>query len=75
MGSAVCARSDNYCFRLSPAQFFKLVSLNLMAAEHQKATFPFFYRAIGENQNIPSVFLAADYYGAKGAFVYSNRGI
>jgi hypothetical protein len=55
------------------AQFFKLPSLDFMATEHQKAAFPFLYRAIGENQNISAVFLALDYYRAKGEFIYLSH--
>jgi hypothetical protein len=46
-----------------------------MATEHQKAAFPFLYRAIGENQNISAVFLALDYYRAKGEFIYLSHEI
>jgi hypothetical protein len=50
------------------AEFIQFPFLDFMAAEHQKAAFPFLCRTIGKNQNIPAIFLAFNYYRTKGKF-------
>jgi hypothetical protein len=75
MGSAIGPGANNYYFRLTLAQFFQLLFLDSMAAEHQEATFSLLYCAIGENQNIPPVFLAFDYYRAQDKFIYFSHEI
>jgi hypothetical protein len=46
-----------------------------MATEHQKVAFQFPCRVIDENQNVSAVFLALDYYRAKGEFIYLSHEI
>jgi hypothetical protein len=75
MGSAIGSGADNYYFRLTLAQFHQFLFFDFMAAEHQKAAFPFLYRAIGKNQDISVVFLAFNYYRAVGKFVYFSHEI
>jgi hypothetical protein len=75
VSSAICSGTDNYYFRLTVAQFVKLPSLDFMATEHQKAALQFPCRVIDENQNVSAVFLALDYYRAKGEFIYLSHEI
>jgi hypothetical protein len=46
-----------------------------MAAKHQKAAFPLLYRAIGADENIPTVFFTVNHYGTEGKFVYLSHEI
>ena len=73
MSGAICSGADNYYFRLPATQFLQFSFPDLMAAEHEKATFPLSHRAIHKNDNVCAVFPALDYYRAKGKSIYLSH--